>query len=124
MQRALDTNLFGAWRVTQALLPLLERSPHPRIVNVSSETGSLQGMTGGTPAYAVSKAALNALTRLHAESCAGVGCWSTPSARAGPPPTWAAAEQYEGAAGVVWAATLPDDGPTAGFFRDGRAVPW
>ncbi|WP_328875274.1 SDR family oxidoreductase [Streptomyces sp. NBC_00287] len=126
VQRALDTNLFGAWRVTQALLPLLERSPHPRVVNVSSEEGSLAGMRGGTPAYSVSKAALNALTRLLAGElgpqrvlvnavCPG---WTdTDMGRGGRPVP-------EGAAGVVWAATLPDDGPTGGFFRDGRPVPW
>ena len=64
MAEALDINLFGAWRVTQALLPLLRRSPRPRIVNVSSEGGSIALMNGGRPAYSVSKAALNALTRL------------------------------------------------------------
>ena len=64
VDEALDTNLLGAWRTTIALLPLLRRSPHPRIVNVSSEGGSISEMTGGTPAYSVSKAALNALTRL------------------------------------------------------------
>jgi NADP-dependent 3-hydroxy acid dehydrogenase YdfG len=61
---ALDINLFGAWRVTQALLPLLRRSPRPRIVNVSSEGGSIALMNGGRPAYSVSKAALNALTKM------------------------------------------------------------
>src|SRR5262252_3210801 len=61
---ALDVNLFGAWRVTQALLPLLRSSPRPRVVNVSSEGGSIALMNGGRPAYSVSKAALNALTRL------------------------------------------------------------
>ena len=64
VREALDTNLLGAWRTTQAFLPLLRRSPHARIVNVSSEGGSISEMTGGTPAYSVSKAALNALTRL------------------------------------------------------------
>ncbi|HZF92574.1 SDR family oxidoreductase [Streptomyces sp.] len=126
VQRALDTNLFGAWRVTQALLPLLERGPHPRIVNVSSETGSLQGMTGGTPAYGVSKAALNALTRLLAGELRGRGVLVNAVC-----PGWTATDMGgggrpvpEGAAGVVWAATLPDNGPTGGFFRDGRPVPW
>ncbi len=61
---ALDVNLFGAWRVTQALLPLLRSSPRPRVVNVSSEGGSIALMSGGRPAYSVSKAALNALTRM------------------------------------------------------------
>ncbi len=60
---ALDVNLFGAWRVIQALLPLLRSGPRPRIVNVSSESGSIALMSGGRPAFSVSKAALNALTR-------------------------------------------------------------
>jgi NAD(P)-dependent dehydrogenase (short-subunit alcohol dehydrogenase family) len=64
VREALDTNLLGAWQVTLAMLPLLRRSAHPRIVNVSSEAGAISEMTGGIPAYAVSKAALNALTRL------------------------------------------------------------
>jgi NAD(P)-dependent dehydrogenase (short-subunit alcohol dehydrogenase family) len=127
VQQALDTNLFGAWRVTQALLPLLERSPHPRVVNVSSEGGSLASMGGGTPAYSVSKAALNALTRLLAGELRGrrvlvnavcPGWVATDMGGAGGRPV------AEGAAGVVWAATLPDDGPTGGFFRDGKPVPW
>jgi len=127
VQRALDTNLFGAWRVTQALLPLLQRSPHPRVVMVSSEGGSLQSMSGGTPAYSVSKAALNALTCLLAGElrrhrilvnaiCPG---WvATDMGGGGGRPV------AEGAAGIVWAATLPDRGPTGGFFRDGKPVPW
>jgi NAD(P)-dependent dehydrogenase (short-subunit alcohol dehydrogenase family) len=124
---ALETNLFGAWRLTQALLPLLVRGAHPRIVNVSSEAGSIGEMTGGTPAYSVSKAALNALTRLlagelrHQRVLVNAVC-----------PGWTATDMgggggrpvAEGAASVVWAALLPDDGPTGGFFRDGRPLPW
>src|SRR5690606_2262195 len=60
VREALETNLLGAWQTTLALLPLLRRSAHPRIVMVSSEGGSLASMGGGTPAYSVSKAALNA----------------------------------------------------------------
>lgn len=127
VRTALETNLFGAWRVTQALLPLLERSPHPRVVMVSSEGGSLAGMTGGTPAYSVSKAALNALTRLLAGELRSRRVLVNAIC-----PGWVATDMgggggrpvSEGAAGVVWAATLPDDGPTGGFFRDGKPVPW
>jgi NAD(P)-dependent dehydrogenase (short-subunit alcohol dehydrogenase family) len=61
VQEALETNLLGAWRTAQACLPLLRRSEHGRIVNVSSESGSLASMGAGAPAYSVSKAALNAL---------------------------------------------------------------
>jgi NAD(P)-dependent dehydrogenase (short-subunit alcohol dehydrogenase family) len=123
----LETNLFGAWRVTLALLPLLRRSDHPRVVNVSSGGGSLASMSGGTPAYSISKASLNALTRLLSAElerdhvlvnsvCPG---WvATDMGGAGGRPV------ADGAAGIVWAATLPDDGPTGGFFRDERPVAW
>jgi NAD(P)-dependent dehydrogenase (short-subunit alcohol dehydrogenase family) len=71
VREALETNLLGAWQTTLALLPLLRTGGHGRIVNVSSEPGSLTGMGGGTPAYGVSKAALNALTRMLAAHCPG-----------------------------------------------------
>lgn len=73
VQEALDTNTFGPWRMAQAFLPLLRKSDHPRIVNVSSEAGSLASMGGGTPAYSMSKAALNALTRMLAAELRGTG---------------------------------------------------
>jgi NAD(P)-dependent dehydrogenase (short-subunit alcohol dehydrogenase family) len=62
IHRAMETNLYGAWRTALAFLPLLRHSPHPRLVNVSSGAGSISSMGAGTPAYSVSKAALNALT--------------------------------------------------------------
>src|SRR3954447_12924074 len=121
----LDTNLFGAWRMIQALLPLLRQSDHPRVVNVSSGAGSLESMGGGTPAYSVSKASLNALTRLVAGEERSILVNSVC-------PSWVATDMGgaggrpvpDGAAGIVWAATLPDDGPTGGFFRDERPVAW
>ncbi|GEL26372.1 short-chain dehydrogenase [Pseudonocardia sulfidoxydans NBRC 16205] len=127
VRAALETNLFGAWQVTQALLPLLRGSPHPRIVNVSSEVGSISGMVGGTPGYSVSKAALNALTRLFADELAGdrvlvnavsPGLTATDMGRGG------GRSIAEGAAGIVWAAVLPDDGPSGGFYHDGRPLAW
>lgn len=126
VKRAMETNLFGAWRTTQALLDLLRASPHPRVVNVSSEAGSINAMSGGTPAYSVSKAALNALTKLLSGELRGDGIlvnaicpgWTDTDMGQGGRPV------SEGAAGVVWAATLPDDGPTGGFFRDRRPLRW
>jgi NAD(P)-dependent dehydrogenase (short-subunit alcohol dehydrogenase family) len=102
-------------------------SPLGRIVNVSSQAGSLAGMSGGTPAYAVTKAALNALTRTMAGDLRGSGVLVNAVC-----PGWVATDMGgpggrpipEGAASIVWAATLGDDGPTGGFFRDGRALPW
>jgi NAD(P)-dependent dehydrogenase (short-subunit alcohol dehydrogenase family) len=123
----LETNLFGAWRTTQALLPLLRRSDHPRVVNVSSGAGSISEMGGGTPAYKLSKVSLNALTRMLAAELRGDGVLVNSVC-----PGWVATDMggaggrpvADGAAGIVWAATLPDDGPTGGFFRDGRPVAW
>lgn len=127
VEEALQTNLLGAWRVTQAFLPMLRRSDHPRIVNVSSESGSLASMGGGTPAYSVSKAALNALTRVLSDELRSEGMLVNAVC-----PGWTATEMggrggrpvADGAASVLWAADLPDDGPTGGFFRDGRSLPW
>jgi len=127
VREAAETNLYGPWRLTQALLPLLRRSPHGRIVNVSSEIASLAGMGGGTPAYTASKVALNALTRMLAAELRSDGVLVNAVC-----PGWVATDMggpggrpvADGAAGVVWAATLPDDGPTGGFFRDGRPLPW
>lgn len=135
-RQVVETNLFGAWRLTQALLPLLRRSPAPRVVNVSSGAGShgdpAFGLTarGGTAAtYGISKAALNALTTTFATELAGTGVLVN-AVCPGLTATWPGAEEMgarpvqESAAGVVWAATLPDDGPTGGFFRDREPLPW
>jgi NAD(P)-dependent dehydrogenase (short-subunit alcohol dehydrogenase family) len=127
VREAFETNLLGAWRVTQAVLPLLRQSAAGRIVNVSSGAGALTDMGGGTPAYRTSKAALNALTRILAAELRGErilvnaicpGWVATDMGGAGGRPV------QQGAAGIVWAATLPDDGPTGGFFRDRRPIDW
>lgn len=127
VREAMETNLYGPWLMVQQFLPWLRASDHPRIVNVSSESGSLASMGGGTPAYAVSKAGLNALTRMLADELRGDRILVNSAC-----PGWTATDMggpggrpvADGAASVVWAATLPDDGPTGGFFRDGRPVPW
>jgi len=132
---AMEANLFGAWRTTQALLPLLRRSRRGRIVNVSSGAGSHGdprfGLAAGAAmtSYAVSKAALNALTVKLALDlredgilvnavCPGLTATTPGMEEMGARPV------EEGAASVVWAATLPNSGPTGGFFRDGRALGW
>ena len=127
VREALEVNLLGAWQTVLTLLPLLRASRHGRVVNVSSEAGSLASMDGGTPAYNASKAALNALTRMLASELrrdrilVNAVC-----------PGWVATDMggpggrpvAEGAASVLWAVDLPDDGPTGGFYRDGRPLPW
>jgi NAD(P)-dependent dehydrogenase (short-subunit alcohol dehydrogenase family) len=127
VRQALETNTLGAWRVTQAFLPLLRRSRHARIVNVSSGAGALASLDADTPAYALSKAALNALTMMLAADLRSSGILVNAVC-----PGWVATDMggqggrpvSQGAAGIVWAATLPDGGPTGGSFRDGKPVPW
>jgi NAD(P)-dependent dehydrogenase (short-subunit alcohol dehydrogenase family) len=127
VRTAAETNLYGPWRLTQVLLPLLRRSEHPRVVNVSSEGGSLTCMGGGTPAYSTTKVALNALTRMLAAELRADGILVNAIC-----PGWVATDMggpggrpvTEGAAGIVWAATLPDSGPTGGFYRDRHPLPW
>ncbi len=125
VREAIETNVFGTWQLTAALAPTLGRSEHARIVNVSSGAGTLADMGGHIPAYRVSKVALSALTRMWAAEL--------PDARVNAVcPGWVATDMggaggrpvSEGAAGIVWAATLPENGPTGGFFRDGQPVPW
>ncbi len=125
VREALETNLFGTWQLTTAMVPFLRASAHGRIVNVSSGAGALNGMGGGTPAYSVSKVSLNALSRMWAAELPGILVNSVC-------PGWVATDMggsggrpvADGASGIVWAATLPDDGPTGGFFRDRRQIPW
>ena len=127
VREALETNLLGAWRTAQACLPLLRASEQGRIVNVSSESGSLSTMGAGSPAYSVSKAALNALTRILAAELRPDGVLVNSVC-----PGWTATDMggsggrpvADGAASVMWAVLLPDDGPTGGFFRDGRRLEW
>ena len=127
VMETITTNLLGPWRVCQSFLPLLRKSRAGRIVNVSSESGSLAHMGEGPPAYQVTKAALNALTRTLAGELGGSHILVNSVC-----PGWVATDMggkggrpvEEGAAGIVWAATLPDDGPNGGFFRDGKALPW
>lgn len=127
VREALEVNLLGAWRMCRVLVPVMGRGS--RVVNVSSGAGSFADTAGaaGTPAYSVSKAALDMLTvKLAAEAQArGVKVNAVC-------PGWVATDMggtggrpvAEGAAGIVWAATLGEDGPTGGFFRDGEPVPW
>jgi NAD(P)-dependent dehydrogenase (short-subunit alcohol dehydrogenase family) len=123
-----QTNALGAWRLAVATVPLMRRHAWGRIVNVSSEAGSLASMTTFMAAYNVSKASLNAITRVLAADLRGSGILVNSVC-----PGWVATEMggrgaprspEQGAASVLWAVLLPDDGPTGGFFRDGRELPW
>ena len=127
IKQAMEINLFGAWRTCLALVPLLRQSSHGRIVNVSSGTASLETMGAGRPGYHVTKAALNAFTRTLADELRAEGVLVNAIS-----PGWTATDMggsggrpvAEGAASIVWGVTLPDDGPTGGFFQDGEPLPW
>ncbi len=128
VRTTLETNVVGAWMLANALVPLLRRGTSQRIVNVSSGAGSLASMASYAPVYSVSKAALNAVTRVLAADLRSDGILVNSVC-----PGWVRSDMggagatrslEEGAASVLWAALLPDDGPTGGFFRDGETVPW
>ncbi|WP_030382089.1 MULTISPECIES: SDR family oxidoreductase [unclassified Streptomyces] len=139
VREVFETNVFGVISVTTAMLPLLARSPAARIVNVSSGLGSLTRMTDPEDyfttrpplaAYVPSKTALNSLTVQYAKdlrsrdilvNAADPGPCATDFTTAFPGLTRTAAD---GAAVVVRLATLPDDGPTGGFFDEHGPVPW
>jgi NAD(P)-dependent dehydrogenase (short-subunit alcohol dehydrogenase family) len=127
-RQTFDTNVFGVIEVCRAFVPDMARAGYGRVVNVSSGAGQLAAMTTYAPAYSMSKAALNAFTRLLAHTYRDAGVlvnavdpgWvrtdmGGPSAPRSP---------QEGADSIVWAATLRDDGPTGGFFRDRRQITW
>ena len=124
----LETNLFGAWKLTQAALPLMRENGYGRIVNLSSGMGQLSDMDGHAPGYRVSKTGLNALTRmLTAElgeenvlvnSC----CPGWVRTDMGGPDARLSVE--EGGDTPYWLATLPEDGPRGGFFRNRQPIPW
>jgi NAD(P)-dependent dehydrogenase (short-subunit alcohol dehydrogenase family) len=132
----MDTNLYGAWNTVQAMLPLLQASAHPRVVNIASGAGShgderygLSSRQGTAASYGISKAALLALTATLAAELASAPVIINavdPDLTA----TWPGAETMgarpvtDSVPGVIWAATLPDDGPRGGFFRDGQPQPW
>jgi NAD(P)-dependent dehydrogenase (short-subunit alcohol dehydrogenase family) len=122
----LEVNTFGPWRLIEAFLPLLRESSDPRIVNVSSGAGQLSDMNGGRAAYRVSKAGLNALTRTLAsdERWVKVNTMCPGWVRTDMGGSSATRSVEEGADTAVWLATLPGDGPTGGFFRDRKPIPW
>ena len=121
-------NVLGAFLMTQRFAPLLRKSGHGRVVNVSSGAGQLSSMTSYAPSYSTSKAALNAITILFANAlrrdgvlvnCADPGWVRTDMGGSAAPRS-----VEEGADTIVWLATLPDGGPTGGFFHDRKKIAW
>jgi len=127
-RRTFETNLFGAIEVSRVFAPAMAQSGYGRIVNVSSGAGQLARMSDYAPAYSMSKAALNAFTRILAHTYQGRGVLVNAA-----DPGWVRTDMggpsaprspREGADTIVWLATLPDDGPTGGFFHDRQPIAW
>ncbi|GAA3282444.1 SDR family NAD(P)-dependent oxidoreductase [Dactylosporangium vinaceum] len=133
IRTAVETNVLGVIRVTNAMLPLLRRSPSPRIVNMSSTVGSLTRQSEGdqgpiSAAYAPSKTFLNAVTVQYAKEFRGTNILINAAC-----PGYCATDlngfrghrtPEQGAAVAIHLATLPDDGPTGSFFDDEGVIPW
>jgi NAD(P)-dependent dehydrogenase (short-subunit alcohol dehydrogenase family) len=124
----LETNLFGPIQLAQAVIPLMKANRYGRVVNLSSGLGQLSEMGSGTPAYRISKAAINALTRILAaefkESNILANSMCPGWVRTGMGGESAPKTVEEAADTALWLATLPDDGPTGGFFRDRKPIAW
>lgn len=127
-RRTFATNLFGVIEVCRAFVPEMARAGYGRVVNVSSGAGQLATMSTYAPAYSMSKAALNAFTRILANTYRSSGVLANAV-----DPGWVRTDMggpsaprspQQGADTIVWLATLPDNGPTGGFFHDRRAIEW
>ena len=128
LRQTMETNFYGPLRLCRAVAPMMRQQRFGRIVNVSSGYGALSEMGAGAPAYSISKAALNALTCILADELRGADLKVNAAC-----PGWVRTEMggpeaprtpSEGADTIVWLATLPRRGPTGGFFRDRKRIPW
>ena len=128
VRTTMETNLLGPYQLCQALLPMMAKRRDGRVVNVSSGSGQLSDMGGREAAYRMSKTALNAMTRIFAAELKGKGVLVNALC-----PGWVKTDMggpnakrgvAQGADTAVWLATLKKGGPTGGFFRDRKPIPW
>jgi len=128
IKKTFEINTLGALLMSQALIPMMQKNKSGCIVNVSSGAATLAHMSPGALAYRISKTALNAVTKVLAEELKADNIHVNSIS-----PGWVRTEMggqdasksvEEGAKGIVWAATLPEDGPTGGFFREGETLEW
>lgn len=129
IRNSLEANTLGGFQLCQKLIPFMIKNKYGRIVNVSSGMGQLSEMNGGWPGYRISKVAVNAVTRIFADEvgkdsnilvnsvCPG---WVKTDMGG----TEAERTPAQGAETITWLATLPDGGPTGGFFRDKQPIGW
>ena len=128
VRASLESNLIGPWMLCQAFVPGMARQGYGRVVNVSSTAGQLSSGMSWAPAYSASKAALNALSVMVAGGVRGRNvlvnsvCPGWVRTDMGGP--GASRSVAQGADSIVWLATLPDGGPTGGFFKDRQPIPW
>jgi NAD(P)-dependent dehydrogenase (short-subunit alcohol dehydrogenase family) len=128
VRKSFETNALGAMRMCQALVPLMQKNGYGRVVNVSTGMAALSDMNGCWPGYRMSKVALNAITRIVADEL-GEGNIKINSVCPGFVKTDMGGEGAnrsveEGVDTTVWLATLRDDGPSGGFFRDCKRIDW
>ncbi len=123
-----ETNTLGPYRICQQVVPIMRRCGYGRIVNIASGMAQLAEMNGHSPGYRLSKTALNALTRVLADELEGMNILVNSV-----DPGWVRTDMggrsapltpAQGAETIVWAATLPDVGPTGGFFKEKRQITW
>ena len=128
IRKTMETNVYGPLLLCKEFIPLMKKNNFGRIVNISSGMGQLSEMNGNYAGYRLSKVSLNALTKIFAEEIKGINIlinsmcpgWVRTD-MGGPNATRSTAE---GAETAIWLATLPDSGPSGGFFRDKKQIAW
>jgi NAD(P)-dependent dehydrogenase (short-subunit alcohol dehydrogenase family) len=124
----MQTNVYGPLLLSRLAVPIMKSRRYGRIVNLSSGMGSLAEMGAGYIAYRMSKAGINVVTRVLAAETQGMGILVNSV-----DPGWVQSDMggrgatrslYKGAETPVWLATVPAGGPTGGFFRDRKSIPW
>jgi NAD(P)-dependent dehydrogenase (short-subunit alcohol dehydrogenase family) len=128
LQETLETNFLGALNMCRAFIPMMHKHHFGRIVNVSSGMGSIANMGGYSAAYKLSKLVMNGMTRILADEIKDKNIKVNTMA-----PGWVRSDMggpsaprslAQGADTIIWLATLPEDGPTGGFFEDRKPIAW
>jgi NAD(P)-dependent dehydrogenase (short-subunit alcohol dehydrogenase family) len=128
VRETMQTNVYGPLLLSRLAIPIMKSRRYGRIVNLSSGMGSLTEMGAGYIAYRMSKAGINVVTRVLAAETEGMGILVNSA-----DPGWVKTDMggrgagrtvYKGAETPVWLATVPEGGPTGGFFRDRKVIPW